>query len=82
MSTTLAESEILKPKSPAITDSDDWEEFTLTNVEIRNSQTGQLASLLHAHPYSPVTVTGRLAPVKRHQEKYRRSSQTEVVKSI
>lgn len=59
MDKAIPESKALRPRNPAIADENDWPEFQLRNVEV-TARNGRLASLLHADPNCPVTVTGTL----------------------
>jgi len=68
--TAVPESQILKPRSPTITDENEWPEFTLTNVDCHDSQ-GELVSLLDADEKNPLTVTGKLVPLPKSQSHLR-----------
>lgn len=65
---SVPEEEVLKPIDPSIQDENQWEEFLLTDVEVRDSNSS-LASLLDADESLPLTVTGvleTLEPEQRH----------------
>lgn len=59
MTARKSENEVLKPKDPAIASENDWPEFQLRNVEVRN-ESKSLSNLLHVDEANPVTVTGDL----------------------
>ena len=67
---TVSELDILKPIDPSVTNSDDFEIFTLNNASVFHGN-GKLASLLHAYADTPLRVEGRLEPLHRSQAKYR-----------
>ncbi|KAK2744392.1 hypothetical protein FQN57_004288 [Myotisia sp. PD_48] len=59
---------VLASRAPAITDENDWEEFTLTDVKVYIPGKSRYANLLTASPDKPVAVTGQLEPVEEDQE--------------
>ncbi|KAF2137504.1 uncharacterized protein K452DRAFT_235824, partial [Aplosporella prunicola CBS 121167] len=65
----LPEAELLKPRNPALKDENDWEEFQLSSVQVRDPKADHLVSLLHADAVYPVLVQGRLEPVARAQSR-------------
>lgn len=75
MSTRKLENEVLKPRDPTIASENDWPEFQLRNVEVRNKK-GNLFNLLHVYETTPVTVTGDLVLFEEIQQ-YRASPCTE-----
>ncbi|PVI04285.1 hypothetical protein DM02DRAFT_586525 [Periconia macrospinosa] len=64
------ELEILKPIDPSISNSDDYEIFTLTNAHVVYERNGKPANLLTAYGDTPLKVEGRLEPLERRQAKY------------
>ena len=64
---TIAEHRILKPRDPSIEDSNEWEQFQLTGVEVRNATTNELSSMLLADAHNPLSVMGRLGNVEPEQ---------------
>ena len=64
MAHTTSETEILRPRDPSLTDSNDWPDFQLTDVEVFDPRTELLSSLILADDTRPVCVTGRLAKSK------------------
>ncbi|OCL01732.1 hypothetical protein AOQ84DRAFT_383421 [Glonium stellatum] len=64
------ELDILKPIDPSITDSDLWQQYVLSGVQVYNAKTREPASLLDAYADTPVTVEGRLEPPDRNQQQY------------
>ena len=64
---TIPEHKILKPRDPSIEDSNDWEQFHLTGVEVRNATTNELSNMLLADAGNPLSVTGRLGNVEPEQ---------------
>ncbi|KAF2806571.1 uncharacterized protein BDZ99DRAFT_394147 [Mytilinidion resinicola] len=66
----VPELDILKPVDPSISNTDDYELFTLSNAQVYNPKTGKPANLLDAYVDSPVTVEGKLDPPPREQQKY------------
>ena len=64
---TIPEHKILKPRDPSIEDENEWEQFQLSNVEVRNSTTNELSNLLLADAHNPLCVTGRLENVEPEQ---------------
>ena len=67
------ELDILKPIDPSINDSDLWQQYVLSNVQIYDAETRQLASLLDAYADTPVIVEGKLEPPDRNQQQYRKA---------
>jgi hypothetical protein len=65
----VSELDVLKPIDPSITDSDDYEIFTLTNAQVVFERSRKPASLLVAYADTPLTVTGRLEAPDRSQLK-------------
>ena len=63
----LPESTILTPRDPKLEDDNDWEQFQLTNVEVRNTTTNELSSVLLADANNPLYITGRLKNVEPEQ---------------
>ncbi|KAH7138882.1 hypothetical protein B0J11DRAFT_27382 [Dendryphion nanum] len=63
------ELDILKPIDASITNSDDFEIFTLSNASVFHKN-GKTASLLHAYADTPLRVEGRLEAPDRSQTKY------------
>jgi hypothetical protein len=59
----IPESKALPPRDPAVRDENEWPIFHLRGVEV-TSRSGKIASLLHADPTYPVTVTGTLEKSK------------------
>jgi hypothetical protein len=66
MATPIAESAILKPRDLSITSENDWPEFQLANVEVKEKN-GDYFNLLLASNTIPVTVTGNLVLDKTQQ---------------
>lgn len=64
MPASTPENAILKAKDPSIEDNNDWPDFQLTDVDITNSRTGELSSLLVANEGNALVVTGKLAKSK------------------
>jgi hypothetical protein len=64
---TTTEAEVLK--STSITNSDDWEIFTLSNAQVVYEENGKPASLLDAYADTPLKVVGTFA-ASRGQLKY------------
>ena len=60
----IPEEQILKPKSPKIKDTNAWPEFTLRQIKVTTHKSDDIVSLFRAHEGRPVTVTGKLDPVK------------------
>ena len=71
---TLPEQRILKSRDPRIEDSNDWEQFHLTGVEVRNATTNELSNMLLADAHNPLSVMGRLGNVESGQAHLCRSS--------
>lgn len=63
----IPEHKILKPRDSNIEDSNDWEQFNLTGVEVRNATSNELSNMLLADARNPLTVTGRLGNVEPEQ---------------
>jgi len=66
MATPIVESAILKPRDPSITSENDWPEFQLINVEVKEKK-GHHVNLLLASNTMPMTVTGNLVLDKTQQ---------------
>ncbi|OCK81875.1 hypothetical protein K432DRAFT_350207 [Lepidopterella palustris CBS 459.81] len=66
----IPELDVLKPIDPSISNSDHYQQFVLSNVQVYDAKTGEPASLLHAYADTPLTVHGRLEPPERHQQQY------------
>ncbi|KAF2873488.1 hypothetical protein BDV95DRAFT_617250 [Massariosphaeria phaeospora] len=64
------ELDILKPIDASISNSDDYEIFTLSNAQVLLESNGKPASLLIAYADTPLRVEGRLEPPSRGQLKY------------
>ena len=66
----LPETDVLFECDPSLTDSDDWPEFRLSdvNVTLPQARDEESISLLVASEHYPVTVTGRLLPPADGQE--------------
>lgn len=67
----IPESDILKPVDSSITNSDDWEIFVLSNVQVFYESNGKPANLLVAYADTPLKVEGRLEAPARGQSKCR-----------
>ncbi|PKY03583.1 hypothetical protein P168DRAFT_237220 [Aspergillus campestris IBT 28561] len=65
---TSREDNVLKPRDPSLTDENDWEEFSLSEVRILLPGKSRYANLLAASPDNPVQVTGCLDEVEEEQE--------------
>ncbi|KAL1953988.1 hypothetical protein VTO42DRAFT_1874 [Malbranchea cinnamomea] len=59
---------VLKARDPTLTDENDWEEFSLTDVRVQIPGKSRYANLLSASDEYPVTVIGRLEIVEEDQE--------------
>jgi hypothetical protein len=59
MADPIVESAVLKPRDPSIESEDDWPEFQLANVEVKEKN-GHHFNLLLASNTMPMTVTGNL----------------------
>jgi hypothetical protein len=68
----VPELSILKPANPSISNSDDYELFSLSHAQIYDPKTRKPANLLDAYADRPVTVEGRLVPPSRQQQQYRK----------
>ena len=66
------ELDILKPIDPSITDSDLWQQYVLSNVQIYDAETREPVSLLDAYADTPVIIEGKLEPPDRSQQQYRK----------
>ena len=64
----MLETKVLKPKDPAILDSNEWPEFSLERVTIYQADPLNLVSLLDADTHNAVTVCGFLAAVDEDLE--------------
>jgi hypothetical protein len=64
------ESDVLKPVESSITNSDEWEIFTLSNAHVVYESNGKPANLLAAYTDTPLKVQGTFTP-GRGQLKYR-----------
>lgn len=67
MVTPIVESAVLKPRDPSITSENDWPEFQLDNVEVKEKN-GDHSNLLFASSTMPMTVTGNLILDKAQQQ--------------
>ena len=70
--TTIPEHKILRPRDPSIEDDNEWEQFQLSHVEVRNTTTNGFSNLLLADAHNPLCVTGRLANVEPEQAHLRK----------
>lgn len=62
----LLETAVLAPHDPTLTNSDDWPEFQLTNVEVTHpSDPSTLVSLLQSSEQYPLQVTGKLESLSK-----------------
>lgn len=59
-------SDVLKPRDPSVTNTDEWPEFRISNATLTNSS-NELASLLTAGEHNPLTLTGTLEPPSKGQ---------------
>jgi hypothetical protein len=66
---TSREDSVLAARDPSLTDENDWEEFSLSEVRILVPGKSRYANLLTAMPENPVQVTGCLDEVEEEQEK-------------
>ncbi|KAL2821576.1 hypothetical protein BJX63DRAFT_220166 [Aspergillus granulosus] len=66
---TSREESVLAARDPSLTDENDWEEFSLSEVRILVPGKSRYANLLAATPENPVQVTGCLEEVEEEQEK-------------
>ncbi|KAL3451896.1 hypothetical protein BJX65DRAFT_303618 [Aspergillus insuetus] len=66
---TSREDSVLAARDPSLTDENDWEEFSLSEVRILVPGKSRYANLLTATPENPVQVTGCLDEVEEEQEK-------------
>jgi hypothetical protein len=66
---STSESDILKPVDSSITNSDEWEIFTLSNAHVVYESNGKPANLLAAYADTPLKVQGTFTP-GRGQLKY------------
>lgn len=67
---SVHESAVLKPRDPSIADSNAWPDFPLSHVEIFDSNTHELTSLLLANESTPVTITGKLENLPKDRLRY------------
>lgn len=65
---TSREDSVLAARDPSLTDENDWEEFSLSEVRVLVPGKSRYANLLTASPSSPVQVTGCLDEVEEEQE--------------
>ncbi|RAL13952.1 uncharacterized protein BO97DRAFT_387103 [Aspergillus homomorphus CBS 101889] len=65
---TSREDNVLAARDPALTDENDWEEFSLSEVRVLVPGKSRYANLLTASPDNPVQVTGCLDEVEEEQE--------------
>jgi hypothetical protein len=63
------EGDVLKPVDASITNSDNWEIFTLSNAQVVYEENGKPASLLDAYADTPLKVVGTFT-AGRGQLKY------------
>lgn len=66
---TSREDSVLAARNPALTDENDWEEFSLAEVRVLVPGKSRYANLLAASEDNPVQVTGTLEEVEEEQEK-------------
>jgi hypothetical protein len=66
------EGDVLKPVDSSVTNSDEWEIFTLSNAQVVYESNGKPANLLAAYADTPLKVQGTFAP-SRGQVKCRTS---------
>ncbi|EEQ32302.1 conserved hypothetical protein [Microsporum canis CBS 113480] len=59
---------VLASRDPALTDENDWEEFTLNEVKVYIPGKTRYANILSASEDNPLTVTGQLEEVDEGQE--------------
>ena len=64
---SVREEDVLMAKDPAIEDSDQWPEFSLSRITVLSQDLGRPVSLLEAHEDCPVKVLGKLEPVGEEQ---------------
>ncbi|KAF2646356.1 hypothetical protein P280DRAFT_440325 [Massarina eburnea CBS 473.64] len=64
------ELDILKPIDSSVSNSDDYEIYTLSNAHVVYEKNGKPANLLSAYANTPLRVEGRLEPPNRGQLKY------------
>jgi len=67
MESHITESALFRPRDPSITSEDDWPEFQLANVEVKEKK-GHHFSLLLASKTMPMTVIGNLILDKNQQQ--------------
>ncbi|RHZ70401.1 hypothetical protein CDV55_107796 [Aspergillus turcosus] len=65
---TSREDSVLAARDPSLTDENDWEEFSLSEVRVLVPGKSRYANLLTASPSNPVQVTGCLDEVEEEQE--------------
>ncbi|KAL4904840.1 hypothetical protein BDW74DRAFT_22450 [Aspergillus multicolor] len=65
---TSREDSVLAARDPSVSDENDWEEFSLSEVRILVPGKSRYANLLMATPENPVQVTGCLEEVEEEQE--------------
>ncbi|EAW13092.1 uncharacterized protein ACLA_015300 [Aspergillus clavatus NRRL 1] len=65
---TSREDSVLAARDPSLTDENDWEEFSLSEVRVLVPGKSRYANLLTASPDNPVQVTGCLDEVEEEQE--------------
>lgn len=65
---TSREDNVLAARDPALTDENEWEEFSLSEVRVLFPGKSRYANLLTASPDNPVQVTGCLDEVEEEQE--------------
>jgi hypothetical protein len=70
------EGDVLKPVDSSITNSDEWEIFTLSNAHVVYESNGKPANLLAAYADTPLKVHGTFMP-GRGQLKYRTSCESQ-----
>ncbi|KAA8652570.1 hypothetical protein EYZ11_002388 [Aspergillus tanneri] len=66
---TSREDSVLASRDPSLTDENDWEEFSLTEVRVLVPGKSRYANLLAASEDNPVQVTGTLEEVEEEQER-------------
>ena len=55
---------LVKPKDPALINTDNWPIFALRKARVVSQETGEQVSLLSAQTNNPVKVTGQLLEVE------------------
>jgi hypothetical protein len=65
----IPEGDVLRPVDASITNSDEWEIFTLSNAKVVHEKNGRPANLLDAYADTPLRVVGTFT-AGRGQSKY------------